>query len=97
MYELTHMRNDVRSLLQLRPKISKPAVPAPPRPATPRQRGSKRDLKPARVPTKKGKGKPSQSRVVHYLRYQTGFCTNDQCHFAHVCAIVKHPAMDHNK
>ena len=36
LYELTHMRNDVRSLLQLRPKISKPSVPAPPRPATPR-------------------------------------------------------------
>ena len=36
LYELTHMRNDVRSLLQLRPKMSKPSVPAPPRPATPR-------------------------------------------------------------
>ena len=36
LYELTHMRNDVHSLLQLRPKMSKPSVPAPPRPATPR-------------------------------------------------------------
>ena len=44
------MKNDVRSLLQLRPKMSKPTVPAPPRPATPRQRQSKRDIKPARDP-----------------------------------------------
>ena len=61
LYELTHMRNDAHSLLQLRPKMSKPSVPAPTRPATPRQSGSKRDLKPARMPsrpTKKGKGKP---------------------------------------
>ena len=119
LYELRHMRNDVRSLLQLRPKMSKPSVPAPPRPATPRQKGSKRDLQPARMPsrpTKKGKGKskgaspppkPKAEWCTTYKgrevcrRYQTGSCTNDQCPFAHVCAIVgcqhKHPAMDHNK
>ena len=60
LYELTHMRNDARGLLQLRPKMSKPSVPAPPRPATRRQRAPKRDLKPTRMPsrpTKKGKGK----------------------------------------
>ena len=51
MMPLTRMRNDVHSLLQL---------PAPPRPATPRQRAPKRDLKPTRMPSrpaKKGKGK----------------------------------------
>ena len=103
VYELTHMRNDVRSLLQLRPKMSKPSAPAPPRPATPRP---KRDLKPARVPsrpTKKGKEKskgasPSPKPKAEWCttykgcevcrRYQTGLCTKDQCHFAHVCAIV---------
>ena len=76
LYDLTHMRNDARSLLQLRPKISKPTVPAPPRPATPRQRQPKRDPKPARKPshpTKKGKEKSEGAR------YQ---CTNNQCRFA---------------
>ena len=105
-YELTHMRNDVRSLLQLRPKMSKPTVPAPPRPATPRQRQSKRDIKPAREPSrppKKGKGKskgalpPSKPKAEWCTtckgcevcrRYQTGLCTNNQCRFAHVCAIM---------
>ena len=104
------MRNDVRSLLQLRPKMSKPSVPAPPRPATPRQRGPRRDLNMPSRPTKKGKGKskgasplpkPKAEWCTTYKgrevcrRYQTGSCTNDQCPFAHVCAIVgcqqKHP------
>ena len=70
---------DVRSLLQLRPKISKPTVPAPPRPATPRQRQSKRDPKPAREPSrpgKKGKGKskgalpPSQTKAEWCATYK---------------------------
>ena len=76
--------------------LSQPAcLHAPPRKA----RGSPREPRHRQSPRQSG-ALPKKGREV-CRRYQTGSCTNDQCPFAHVCAIVgcqqKHPAMDHNK
>ena len=52
LYEMTHMRNDMRALLQLlRPKIAKASIAPPPRPSAPRSRGTKRERRRSTVPT----------------------------------------------
>ena len=92
-----------------KPSVPAPPRPATPRQRGPK-RDLKPARMPSR-PAKKGKGKskgalPSPKPKAEWCttykgrevcrRYQTCSCTNDQCPFAHVCAIVgcqqKHPA-----
>ena len=102
LYELTSIRNDIPSLLQLRPVTPRLAPPDP--------RGHKRPRGEEHPPERpkgkaKGKGKsldkgktaPQGSPNPNWAdtfqgkpicrRYQTGACTSAKCKFLHVCAV----------
>ena len=91
------MRNAVRSLLQLRPKMT--ATPrntkafASPHAFTPHQerQGEVKGASPS--PKPKAEWCTTYKGREVCRRYQTGSCTNDQCPFAHVCAIVGLPGI----
>ena len=103
LHEVTAMRNDLPSLLQLRPKVPRQPPPPPAPPRTPRAR-DKRPAPPAQTQPKKaarkGKGKGTAKKLTlssdwiqSYQgkevrkRYQVGKCQAENCKFAHVCAV----------
>ena len=108
--EFTNVRSDLATLLQPRPKISKP----PPIPPTlrPPGKGSKGYGKPKGKSSKGGKGKQTWvSEFQHNgewkqicMKVQSNNCRMDNCRFAHVCTVPrcdntacagKHSAFDH--
>ena len=100
LYEVTHIRADLTSLLQPRPKLPKPTVPM--RPEFSSGKGQSQGSRPGPYTkgTSKGKSKGKSNRV-HWLtemvikgekkqrcmRFQSGKCNlNDNCKFHHGCA-----------
>ena len=100
LYEITHIRADITSLLQPRPKLPKAAVAS--RSEAPSGKGNFQSFRPG--PYSKGQGKQGKSKgksKVQWLtettvkgerkqlcmRFQTGKCTlGDACKFHHGCA-----------
>ena len=100
LYEVTHIRADLTSLLQPRPKLPKPAVPT--RQDFSSGKGQSQGSRPG--PYTKGaakgksKGKPNRVQWLTEMvvkgekkqlcmRFQSGKCTlNDSCKFHHGCA-----------
>ena len=98
LQEFTQNRGDMASLLQPRPKMTKPAASLP-LAANPAKgsKGSKGVGKSQKG--SKGSGKPAQRWVselwkngqkkILCMRFQMGKCSNKDCRFEHVCGFPK--------
>ena len=108
--EFTNVRSDLATLLQPRPKISKPP-PVPPIVRSP-GKGSKGYGKSNGKSSKGSKGKQTWvsefqqngERKQICMKFQSNNCRMENCRFAHVCAVPrsdntacagKHSAFDH--
>ena len=97
IHELTHVRSDLATLLQARPRIPKAPAPVPP------FKGGGKFQHDVKGAGKKGKGGKSQKggkgqkwvtettvngqKKQLCMRFQTGSCTFPDCKFMHACAM----------
>ena len=100
LYEITHIRADITSMLQPRPKFPKPTAPPRYDPSSGKGQSSGSRPGPYSKGQSKGKAKGKPNRVQWLtetivkgekkqlcMRFQTGKCTlNDTCKFHHGCA-----------
>ena len=100
LHEMTHIRNDLSSYLQLRPRVSKPVPAFGSRSSEGSGPASWKGKSKGKGKGKnKDKGKPRVQWVtdVHRdgkwhqlcMRYQAGKCSSSDCKFVHACAYPK--------